>query len=217
MNLEQARFNMVQQQVRTWRVLDEAVLDALSTLKREDFVPEAYRALAYAETEIPLAPGVSTLPPVMEAHALQALKPRKHEKALQVGAGSGYTAAVLGTLVHQVWVAEPNAELAAAARAHLKQADVSNVSVEMGEPSAGLPGHGPYDLILVYGAVAEVPEQLLEQLKPGGRLFAIVGTRPVLEACRVTRLQDGRLQRETLLETDVPFRSAGAARPAFKF
>jgi len=216
MNIEQARFNMVEQQIRPAEVLDQAVLDLLLLVKREDFVPAACRRLAFADTEIPLGRGATMFAPRIEAHALQALAMKRHEKVLEIGTGSGYMAALLGAHADHVWSVEIDPVLADTARENLRRAGVTNVTVETGDGLAGLAAHAPYDVIMVSGAVGEIPPALLAQLKPGGRLFAVVGEAPVMEAELVLR-DDDVLRTTRLFETVVaPLRNAAAA-PAFVF
>lgn len=210
MNLEQARFNMVEQQIRTWEVLDTDVLDLLFVVKREDFVPAAYSRLAFADAEIPLAAGACMLAPKIEAHALQALAMKKHENVLEVGTGSGYMAALLAAHADHVWSVEINPTLAATARENLRRAGIGNVAVEVGNGLAGLAQHAPFDAIMISGAVSEVPQALLDQLKPGGRLFAIVGEAPLMEAQLITRNGD-RFDSVNLFETVTePLQATGA-------
>jgi len=216
MNFEQARFNMVEQQIRPAEVLDQAVLDLLFVVKREDFVPSGYRRLALADTEIPLGQGATMLAPRIEAHALQALGLKKHERILEIGAGSGYMAALLGAHADHVWTIEIDSTLAAMAQENLRRAGVTNVSVETGDGLAGLPGHAPFDVILLSGSVTEVPKALLDQLKPGGRLFAVVGAEPVMEAILVVREGDD-FRTTTLFETVVPALREAAVAPSQKF
>jgi len=203
MNFEQARFNMVEQQVRPANVLDGDTLDVLMTARREFFVPPAHRALAFADTSIPLGKGASMFPPVIEARILQAVQVRKHEKVLEVGTGSGYMAALLAAHAQQVWSIEIEPALAETARANLARAGIGNVSVEVGDGLDGLPAHAPFDVIVVSGAVPEVPEALLSQLKVRGRLLAIVGVEPVMEARLVTRVDEERFATRDLFETRV--------------
>ncbi|CAB1367443.1 protein-L-isoaspartate O-methyltransferase family protein [Denitratisoma oestradiolicum] len=217
MNLEQARYNMVEQQVRPWGVSNPDVLDAMFKLKREDFVPAAYRNFAYADTEIPLGHGATMLIPQIEAHALQALQLDKHAKVLEVGTGSGYMAALLATIADQVWSVEAVPALAATARANLSRAGIANVSVEQGDGLTGLPAFGPFDAIMLSGSVNAVPRALLDQLKPGGRLFAIVGPGPAMQAQVITRVGEGGHATQTLLETVAAPLTGGTAPPAFQF
>lgn len=218
MNFEQARFNMVEQQLRPGKVLDPDVLDVLFVVRREEFVPPAMRRLAFADTQIPLgsSPGACMFAPMVEAHALQALAMKKHENVLEVGTGSGYMAALLGAHADHVWSVEIDPAVAETARENLRRAGVTNVVVEVGDGLAGLSAHAPFDAIMVSGAVAKAPRELLDQLKPDGRLFAIEGSAPAMEAVLYTRAGDG-FNRRAVFETVVaPLRDA-AAEPAFVF
>lgn len=201
MNLEQARFNMVEQQIRTWEVLDQGVLDLLFIVRREEFVPAAWRNLAFADVEIPLGYGATMLAPKIEAHALQALQLKRHENVLEIGTGSGYMAALLAAHADHVWSVEIVPELAEMARANFARHGISNVSVETGDGLAGLPAHGPYDVIMISGALPAVPQVLLDQLKVGGRLFAIVGEVPVMTALVISRVAEDGWRTVNLFET----------------
>ena len=206
MNVEQARFNMIEQQIRPWDVLDPAVLALLTVVKREDFVPPAYRALAFVDTEVPLRSSSGgaecMLAPKVEARLLQELDVRKHEHVLEIGAGSGYMAALLAHKAQHVTTLEIDRALARFARANLERAGLMNVDVIEADGSVPLPGEGPYDAILLSGSVAEVPAALLAQLKDGGRLAAIVGHEPVMRAVLMTRrgAADG-VERRVLFDT----------------
>ena len=181
-DIEKARFNMIEQQIRPWDVLDQDVLALLSAVRREAFVPPAHKALAFIDMEIPLLEpadeamknGHCMLAPKVEARMLQDVAPRGHEKVLEVGAGSGYMAALLAHRAQRVISLEINPTLAAMARANLQKAGITNVEVREADGARGLPAEGPFDVIVLSGSVAEVPHALLEQLKVGGRLAAIV-------------------------------------------
>jgi protein-L-isoaspartate(D-aspartate) O-methyltransferase len=216
MNFEQARFNMIEQQLRPGKVLDPDVLDTLSMVKREEFVPPAHRRLAFADTQIPLGGAARMFAPIVEALALQALAMKKHEHVLEVGTGSGYMAALLGAHADHVWSIEIDPQLADAARENLRRAGVTNVSVQTGNGLSGLAAHAPFDVIMVSGAVAEVPGVLLDQIKPGGRLFAITGAAPAMEAAVYTRTEKG-VQRRAVFETVVAPLSEAEPAPAFAF
>jgi protein-L-isoaspartate(D-aspartate) O-methyltransferase len=217
MNVEQARFNMIEQQIRTWEVLDDSVLSLLAVVKREDFIPEAYKALAFVDTEVPLPEGQCMLAPKVEARLLQELKVARHEKVLEVGTGSGFMAALLGHKAQQVYTMEIRPKLAEFARQNLKRAGVFNVQVREADGSPGLPEEGPFDAILLSGSVAEVPQQLLRQLKVGGRLEAIVGFEPVMRAVLITRVGESAFHRVELFDTVAP-RLLGFEEPTkFKF
>lgn len=199
MNTELARFNMIEQQIRPWDVLDTSVLDLLAIVKREDFLPVAHRAMAFVDTEVPLPGGQCMLSPKVEARLLQELVVHKHERVLEIGAGSGYMAALLAHKAQQVVSLEIDAQLAAFATANLQRAGVLNAGVVHADASRPDAIDGPFDVIVMSGSVAEVPEPLLSQLKTGGRLVAIVGELPVMRAVLVTRT-DG-LSRQVLFDT----------------
>jgi protein-L-isoaspartate(D-aspartate) O-methyltransferase len=205
MNLEQARFNMIEQQIRTWEVLDQDVLDLLYAVRREDFVPAAYRTLAFSDLEVPLrpnaAPGEHMLQPKVEARVLQELAPRKHETALEVGTGSGYFAALLAARSQRVHSVEIEPALKAFGEDNLRRAGVSNVRVELGDAAQGWSAHAPYDVIALTGSTPVLAQSLLDQLKPGGRLFAVVGDAPVMEARLVRCIERGSFQTVDLFET----------------
>ncbi|TFY96560.1 protein-L-isoaspartate O-methyltransferase family protein [Ramlibacter rhizophilus] len=192
---ELARYNMIEQQIRPWDVLDPRVLELLSQVRREDFVPEAHHALAFVDMEVPLlggteealASGRCMLAPRVEARMLQDVDPRPYEKVLEVGAGSGHMAALLGKLSLKVTTLEIEPALAAMARDNLVRAGIGNAEVREADGSRGLPGEGPFDVIVLSGSVAEVPHALMEQLSQGGRLMAIVGEAPMMRATLITR------------------------------
>ncbi len=198
MNLELARFNMIEQQIRPWDVLDANVLHLLAVVKREDFVPLAHKALAFVDMEIPLtAPadealrlGQCMLAPRVEARMLQDLGVQKHEKVLEIGTGSGYMAALLAHRAQRVITLEIDAALAAQARINLQKAGIHNAEVRHADGAKGAPVEGPFDVIVLSGSVTEVPHALLAALKTGGRLAAIVGDEPMMRATFVTRLSD---------------------------
>ena len=206
MNIEQARFNMIEQQIRPWDVLDSHVLSLLAMLKREDFVPVAYKALAFADTEVPLGsePGQVMLEPKVEARLLQEAQVQRHERVLEIGTGSGFMAALLAHRALSVISLERDGALARQAVTNLRRAGVLNASVREKDDAAGLLDDGPFDVILLSGSVAEVPQTLLDQLKPGGRLLAIVGQKPVMRAVRMTRLSATALQAQDLFDTVAP-------------
>lgn len=212
MNLEQARFNMIEQQIRPWDIVDSKVLDLLFIVKREAFVPVAYQDLAFADTELPLGHDAVMLAPKIEAHALQALAMKPHEKVLEVGTGSGYMAALLGAHADHVWSMEIVPELAAVARENLRLYGVSNVTVETGDGLQGMPAQAPFDVIMISGAVSVVPPELLAQLKVGGRLFAIVGEAPAMQAQLITRVNDSSYSTVTQFESSTELLKAPAAQ-----
>ncbi|MEL1262938.1 protein-L-isoaspartate O-methyltransferase [Pseudoxanthomonas putridarboris] len=212
----QARENMVEQQVRPWDVLDARVLETLATLPREAFVADAHRALAYADLEIPLGHGQAMMKPVVEGRALQALKPQADEEVLEIGTGSGYLAACLGSLARDVVSLEINPELAAAARARLDATGLgNNVRIETADALA-YDTDRRFDVVCVTGAVSAIPARFLQWLRPGGRLFVVRGESPVMEAVlHVNDVNGARV--ESLFETDLPYLVGAAPAPQFVF
>jgi protein-L-isoaspartate(D-aspartate) O-methyltransferase len=217
MNVEQARFNMIEQQIRPWDVLDTSVLALLSAVRREDFVPAEHRAQAFMDIEIPLGKGRCLLAPRVEARMVQDLNLSKRDTVLLVGACTGYVAALLAHKAQRVIALEADAELAAAARANLRKAGVSNAEVVQADGAAGYPGQAPYDAILLMGSVAHVPQALLDQLKTGGRLLAVVGQDPIMQAVLHTRDTDASFKQQALFDTVAP-RLPGFSEPSrFQF
>ncbi len=216
MDINQARFNMIEQQLRPARVVVPGVLSLLAEKKREDFVPSAYRHLAFAATAIPLGHGAHMFTPELEARALQALAMRRHEQVLEIGTGSGYMAALLGAHASHVLSYEIEPALADSARTNLEHARIRNVQVVTGDGLAEQPLSDTFHVIMVSGAVADVPESLLDRLKPGGRLFAVTGTRPALEATLIHRVGD-HFERVALFETDTDFLRGAEPAPRFVF
>lgn len=200
----QARFNMVEQQIRPWQVLDAQVLTVLSNVARELFVPQAYQALAYADTEIPLGHGEMMLPPRVDARLMHDLQLTGTEKVLHIGTGSGYLAALLAGRAQRVVSLEMNPELASNARNNLQRAGISHVDVRVADGSQGAAGDAPFDAIVLGGSVAEVPQHLLDQLKVGGRLIAVVGTDPIMQATLFTRTGERQFSSTALWDTSVP-------------
>lgn len=194
-SIETLRFNMIEQQIRPWDVLDLEILELLTAVPREAFVPAAHKALAFADLMIPLRGGAEAarragqvmLEPKQEARILQDVKLTGRETVLEVGAGSGYMAALLGARAQRVITLEIEPELARMARENLQKAGISNVEVREGDGAKGVPGEGPFDVIVLSGSVAQVPDALLQQLKVGGRLATIVGEDPVMRANFITR------------------------------
>ncbi len=191
MDIEHARYNMIEQQIRPWEVLDAEVLSLLAAIRREDFLPAASRSMAFVDTEVvlPTSTGAaqSMLAPKVEARLLQELDVRKHERVLEVGTGSGFMAALLGHRAQQVLSLEIDADLAAFASANLRRGGAANVTVRQADGSKGSAAEGPFDVIVLSGSVPQVPQGLFDQLKPGGRLVAIVGQLPIMQALLYTR------------------------------
>lgn len=217
MDIEQARFNMVEQQIRPWDVLDQDILDLLFVVRREDFVPTALRDLAFVDAAIPLGHGAAMLEPKIEARVLQELNVRTTDTVLEIGTGSGYMAALLGARASQVTTVEIEPELAKRARESLVAAGALNVRVEVGDGAQGWPVHAPYDVIVVSGGLPVLPQELVAQLRPGGRLIAFIGEEPLMNATLVTLHADGSQTQEILFETLLPtLRNArGAQRFVF--
>lgn len=213
MNIEQARFNMIEQQIRPWDVLEQDVLDLLLVVKREDFVPAAYKSLAFMDTEIPLPCGENMFTPKLEARILQEIAPKKHEDVLEIGTGSGYMAALLSYKARHVLTVEIEPELKALAEKNLKANHVHNVTVAQGNGAQGwvrTDSHGaPYDAIVISGSLPVLPDALLQQIKIGGRIFAIIGEAPVMTATIITRVSETAYDTVKLFETCVkPLREA---------
>jgi protein-L-isoaspartate(D-aspartate) O-methyltransferase len=216
-NMEQARFNMIEQQIRPWNVLDQDVLDLLSEVRREEFVPAAHQALAFADLEIPLGEGAVMLAPKMEAKLLQELAVQPKDKVLEIGTGSGYMAALLAAKADQVTSVEISPSIAKTAKANLAKAGISNVSVEVGDGVHGWAAGAPYDVIVVSGSLPVVPEELLQQLKVGGRMAVFVGEAPVMEAQIVTRTGETTFASLNLFETVVAPLQNAPAKERFRF
>jgi len=201
MNIEQARFNMVEQQIRPWEVLDQQVLDLLYVVRREDFVPQAYQALAFSDLEIPIGEGETMLQPKVEARILQEVAPGGTDKVLEVGTGSGYMAALLAHRARHVHSVEISPALKRFGEANLRKAGIVNVTVEPGDAAGGWSKHAPYDVIVLTGSTPVLPDAFLAQLAPGGRLFAVVGEPPVMSARLVTAVGGGSFNALDLFET----------------
>ncbi|MBK7490572.1 MAG: protein-L-isoaspartate O-methyltransferase [Nitrosomonas sp.] len=201
MDLEQTRFNMVAQQIRTWYVLDDNVLDLLYKVKREEFVPAENRAAAFVDMEISLGYGQVMLTPKMEARILQELHVQKTDKILEVGSGSGYMTALLADRGAHVYSVEIIPELKAMAENNLKAHNITNVTVEQGDAARGWSKHEPYDVIVLTASTPVLPAAFQNSLNPGGRMFAIVGEDPVMEALLITCVAPGEFTTTQLFET----------------
>ncbi len=217
MNIEPARFNMIEHHIRPWEVLDPQALDLPLVVKREDFVPAAYRNLAFADMEIPIGSGQVMLAPRVEARLLQELGIKKTDKVLEIGTGSGYMAALLAARAEHVITIESRPELAGFAREDLERAGVTNVTVEVGDGANGWTQRAPYDAIVVSGSLPVLPAALLKQLRVGGRLAVIVGEAPVMEAQLITCSTEGVYNTVNLFETVVPALDGGEAKSGFSF
>jgi protein-L-isoaspartate(D-aspartate) O-methyltransferase len=217
MNLEQARANMVEQQIRTWEVLDQEVLDLLYTVPREDFVPAAHRALAFSDLEIPIGEGEAMWAPKLEARVLQTLAVRKSDRVLEVGTGSGYLTALLAHRAAQVRSIEIRPRLADFGRGNLQRHGLDNIALEVGDAARGWPKDAPYDVIVLTGSTPVLPAAFLEQLAPGGRLFAVIGDAPAMTAKLVACSAPGEFGTSELFETVIAPLAHAAQPGRFRF
>ncbi len=201
MNFEQARANMVEQQIRPWDVLDQDVLDLLYAIPRESFVPGKAKQLAFADVEIPLGHGEAMWAPKIEARALQALAVTKHDRVLEIGTGSGYLTALLARRAAHVYSLEIKPALAEFGRANLARHGADNVTLETADGARGCGRWAPYNVIVLTGSTPVLPRAFLEQLAPGGRLFAAIGDAPVMHATLAVCTAPGMAAQTTLFET----------------
>jgi len=216
-DIERARFNMIEQQVRPWSVSSPRVLELLARIKREDFVPDPQRALAFADLEIALPGGQFMLSPKVQARLLQDANVQPTDKVLEIGTGTGYLTALMATQAQRVLSLEIIPELVSMAQANLNHARLHNAEVRLADGSLGAAVDAPFDLILLGGSVAEVPATLLSQLRLGGRLVAIVGTEPLMHAQVITRTSDANYQREEKWDFTAPRLKNFHVPSTFKF
>ncbi len=212
MNLQQARFNMVEQQIRTWEVLDHVVLELLEQAPRHEYVPATYRNLAYADIAVPLGDGEVMMPPRVEARLLQSLAVGADDRALEIGTGSGFLTSLLGSLAREVISVEISDTLADVGEQNLRQHGVANVRLERGDGVRGWEQHAPYEVIAVTGSVPVLEPHFQNQLAIGGRLFVIVGEAPAMEALLIRRIGEDQWATESLFETVIP-KLKGAKEP----
>jgi len=217
MNLELARFNMIEQQIRTWEVLDPQVLDLLFEVKREDFVPPEHRALAFADLEIPLAHAEAMMQPKVEARILQDLGIEADENIYEVGTGSGYLTALLARRARHVTSAEIHGDLRARAQSNLREAGIDNVTFVAGDSARAPLAESAFDVIVLTGSTPILPQAFLDRLAPGGRLFAIVGDAPAMKAVLVRQPVAGAFQHAELFETVLKPLVNAAQPPRFRF
>ena len=219
MNLEQARLNMIEQQIRTWSVLDQDILQTLVAVRREAFVPAAYKTLAFIDTEIPLPQDENMLSPKLEARLLQQAAVQPHESVLEIGAGSGYMAALLAHHAKHVVTVEIEPELKALAEKNLTGYGVGNVSVALGDGARGWSGSGSqaFDVIMISGSLPVMPDAFLRQLNVGGRILAVIGEAPVMTACMITRVSDDAWDTVKLFETSIKALRNAEKPSAFRF
>jgi protein-L-isoaspartate(D-aspartate) O-methyltransferase len=201
MDIEQARFNMIEQQIRTWQVLDQDVLDLLFVIRRERFAPEKWRALAFADMEIPLGHSQAMWPPKLEARVLQEVAPKKTDTVLEIGTGSGYLTALFAAKAQHVYSVEIIPEFSKQAAQTLRSEGISNITLELGDAARGWNAHAPYDAIVLTGSVPLLLEVYQQALKPGGRLFVIVGDPPVMAAKLISCVAPGAYSSVDLFET----------------
>ena len=216
MNFEQARFNMIEQQIRPWEVLDQRVLDLMAAVPREDFVPEPYRRLAFSDTQVALGHGEVMMAPKVEARLLQSLQIGAGDKVLEIGTGSGYLTALLASSAATVTSVDIHADFTVAAAAKLQGHGVRNVSLHTGNAVAGW-DEDRYDVIAVTGSLPALPDSIPAQLRNGGRLFVVVGASPVMEALLVVRVGDQAFSREILFETSIPPLIGAPSAEKFRF
>jgi protein-L-isoaspartate(D-aspartate) O-methyltransferase len=215
LNIELARHNMIEQQVRPWDVLDSRVLEALTAIRREDFVPPACRNLAFADLCLPLGHGEVMMKPVVEGRVLQAVSPTREDSVLEIGTGSGFLAACLARLAGEVLSLEQHADLADAARTRLHAANVRNAKVEVAEAVKAFDPQRQFDVMVVTGAVHALPQHWRGWIKPGGRLFAVVGASPAQRATLYTRHGDTQWDEQVMFETDLPYLTHAAPPKLF--
>ena len=217
MNFEQARFNMVEQQVRTWEVLDERVLELLESTHREDFVPVRYRKMAFTDMAIPLDHNQTMMKPVVEGRLLQALELQSDETVLEVGTGSGFITACLAQLAKQVVSVDLYEQFANEVAAKLKDKDIHNVELETGNVMTGWQPEQAHDVLVVTGSVSEIPDHFRGWVNPSGRIFVVCGESPAMEAKLLTKLNATEWREESLFETDLARLIDAEKAPEFEF
>jgi len=204
MNLEQARINMIKQQIQTWNVTDHSILELLQQVPREQFVPEEYKSLAFAEMEIPIGEGEVMLSPKLEARMLQALNLQAHEQVLEVGTGSGYFTALLAKRARHVFTVEIHGNLSRQAKTRLAALQIHNVSFDIGNAASSWPSHSPYDVIIITGSLPILPIQFKQQVRVGGRILAVIGDAPAMRVQLIERISDTEWQKTELFDTVIP-------------
>jgi protein-L-isoaspartate(D-aspartate) O-methyltransferase len=217
MNFERARFNMVEQQVRPWEVLDSKVLGLMESVHREDFVPVRYRKLAFADLSIPLGQGQSMMCPKVEGRMLQSLDLKQEDSVLEIGTGSGFITACLSGVARHVVSVEFFEELYLEAEIRLRDNHKHNVELYVGDVMRGWQPEQAHDVVVVTGSVPVVPEAFRDWVNPGGRLFVVTGDSPVMEARLLTRVGFSDWREESLFETDLPRLVNSTAPPDFEF
>lgn len=217
MNFEQARFNMVEQQVRTWEVLDERVLELLESTHREDFVPVRYRKMAFTDMEIPLDHGQNMMRPVVEGRLLQALELQADETVLEIGTGSGFITACLAQLAKRVVTVDIHEQFSTEAEAKLKEIEIHNVEFASGDVMTGWQPEQAHDVVVVTGSVEDIPDHFRGWVNPCGRMFVVCGKEPAMEAKLLTKLNATEWREESLFETDLARLINAGKAPEFEF
>ena len=217
LNIEQARANMIEQQIRTWEVLDQHVLDTIAATPREDFVPESFRRLAFADTQIPIAHHEVMMAPKVEARMIQSLRIRESDTVLEIGTGSGYVTALLARMASWVKSVEIHNDLSNGARERLQDTGIDNVTLEVGDALGSWISSAAYDAVVVTGSLPQYQSIFEHYVKLNGRLFVIVGAEPVMEALLLTRIREDSWSRESLFETVLPPLVGAVKPPAFVF
>lgn len=217
MDLEQARFNMIEQQIRTWEVLDQKVLNLVQKIHREDFIPDPYKQLAFADVNIPLAHGEVTMTPKMEARILQCLDIQVDDKILEIGTGCAYFTALLASAGKEVHSIDIYPGFTERAQPLLDAHGLKNVHLYTGDALHGWPDTAPYDVIAVTGSVPSLIIEHQQQLKVGGRLFVITGKSPIMDAALITRMGQEEWPQESLFETDIPPLVGATKKSDFQF
>ena len=202
-NVELARFNMVEQQVRPWDVLDPQVLDLMESMPREAFVPKGYQNVAYADINIPIGHGEVMLAPKYVGRMLQALNIEDGDVALEVGCGTGYVTALLGKVCREVYSVDIHQDLVDIAASNLNSQNINNITLEVGDAAQGWNAHAPYDVIFISGSLPVLPDTFQKSLNRGGRMVAIIGDAPVMEAVLITRMGENEWRQEGLFETNI--------------
>ena len=204
LNFEEARHNMIVQQIQPWNVRDDKVLDLIQRLPREDFVPAEYKEHAFTDVNIPLGNGQEMMSPKLEAYILQALQVQEQDNALEVGTGTGYFTALLASQARHVVSVDIDADVQKRAEEKLSAHQITNVTYEVGDAASGWDAHKPYDVIAITGSLPILPETFQRNLNVGGRLIAIVGDAPAMEVILITRVKENEWSHQVLLETDIP-------------
>lgn len=204
MNFETARHNMIEQQIKPWNVIDPVALDALEAIPRENFVSEEFKESAFSDAELPIGHNQVMLCPKIEAKILQAVQVQKTDNILEIGTGSGYMTALLAHLADTVCSVEIHSELSQQAKQKLSAEEFDNVTFVVDDAANGYEQNGPYDVIILTGSVPQLPESFKQSLKPGGRLFAVIGSAPAMEATLITRVSSTQFSYEGLFETLIP-------------